>query len=204
MRNPLSVLSLILLIPSVGFAALSEGEMLTIVNNANKKAQKGQIECLSDVKDLPTDNKLAALLLLFRTTYNIADRTPQQLKIAQTAAKMVTETPGSEKWLKDLFAPQPRGAKKPAFQRGVAIDVLAEANNKFSIRVLCEGLSAMDLGNQRAQILRAFLKMDIPSPPYPKTPPPKLEPSGAAGPEGLAKWQKWWEENKAEYPPQAE
>ncbi len=72
-------------------------------------------------------------------------------------------------------------------------------NNKFAVRVLCEALSEPDIGEQTALIFEALLKMDIPSPPYPKNSEPDRYPEGSVGPEGLAKWKQWWEENKNNY-----
>ena len=122
------------------------------------------------------------------------------MAFASKCAELVAQIPDSENFFKQLWQ-KPTAPKTGLLlaNRAAAFKLLAIMHGKFAVRVLCEALSEPDIGDQSELILEALLKMDIPSPPYPKTTEPDRYPEGSVGVEGLAKWKQWWEEHKTEY-----
>lgn len=171
-------------------------QTMAIINRADQRLTKGDITALDDVKALPGDDAVAALLMFFKQYYYVRGTETQKLAIADQAAQYITEAPTAGAYMKRLFKKEAGRPKSGllARYRETTLDSLAAAKNAFAVRTLIELMDETELETPVANFSIALAKMNLPSAPYTKE-----TRKSAAAPESIAKWKTWWEQNKTSY-----
>ena len=197
--KPRSLLLLVLagcLLPLWHVTAMTDKEMLAVINKVTQRMNRGDVKALDDLKTIPSDTAVPALLMFYRQNHVVMRETPENRVIASRSAQLVAEVPGADVYLKGLFKKQTTENLPGWFerQREAAVDAMVQVHNKFAIRVLADALTAPDRGMDAARLGAALADMNIPSAPYSKE-----TRKSAGSPDGIAKWKEWWEANKAQY-----
>ena len=175
---------------------LQQDPAVKILGRIHDGINSGDSTAFDEIQNLSGMYAMSELVLIFRARIFEPmghKPTPVQTAFILKCAELVPQISDAEAYFKQLWQKPtlPKTGALPV-RREAAFNLLAAMNNKFAVRVLCEALSEPDIGEQAALIHAALLKMDIPTPPYPKNSEPDRYPEGAVGPEGLAKWKQWW------------
>jgi len=175
---------------------MTDKEILAIINKVTLRVTGGDVAALNDLKTLPNDFAVPSLLMFFRQNHFVLHETPQNRAIAAKASQLVLEIPDADVYLKGLFKKQSTADLPGWFlsQRNAAVACLVQLHNKFAIRAVANSLTDPDVGIDLATLAGALADMNIPSAPYSKA--TRKQSSSA---DGIAKWQQWWQENKAQY-----
>lgn len=84
-------------------SAMTDKEMLAVINKVTQRMNRGDVTALDDLKTIPSDTAVPALLMFYRQNHVVMRETPQNRVIASKAAQLVAEVPGADVYLKGLF-----------------------------------------------------------------------------------------------------
>jgi hypothetical protein len=171
-------------------------KVIGILKRAGDRLMSGDITALDDVKALPGDDSVAGLLMFFKQYFYVFSKETEKKAIAKKAAIYITECPTAGPYIKRLFKKEAGRPKSGmlANYRQTTLDALTDAKNGFAVRTLFELMDETELEVQVGDFSIALAKMSLPSAPYTRD-----ARKGASTPEGIAKWQEWWQQNKAQY-----
>lgn len=186
------------ILPITSLLAQTEQQKKTmaVLNKASERLMQGDITALDDVKALPGDDAVAGLISFFQSNFYVFSKETKKKAIATKAALYITECPTAADYIRRLFRKEAGRPKSGllARYREATLDALASAKNPFAINLLFELMDDPQLEVPQGDISVALAKMDLPGAPF-----TSKARQGAATPEGIARWQPWWEANKATY-----
>ncbi len=181
---------------SVEVRAQSQKEIISTLNRVSDQLIRGNVSALDDVKALPPDHDVGALMMYFKDHYYLNKPTTAQKAIAAKAALYVTECPTASKWISNLFKKEP-GRKISGLLlnvRKATLDCLTAANNPFAVRTLVALFDETELEVPPTDFAVALAKMNLPNAPFSRDTARSAKSFNA-----VAKWKEWWETNKAAY-----
>ena len=170
---------------------------MAVVNRTTERLMHGDIAALDDVKALPDDDSVAALIMFFKQNFYVFSKETQKKAIAARAAQYITECPTAADYIKRLFKKEEGRPKSGLLlnYRQATLDSLTTAKNRFAANLLIELMDEPNLEVPPGDFAVALTKMELASAPF-----TKAELKSAAAPEGVAKWKSWWKENKDSFP----
>ena len=178
-------------------AEMSDKEVMAVVNRVLRAYTGGDKDSLNELKKLPTNSAIPALLIFFKQSFYTFRPNAKTNAEALRIARMIVALPDSAGYMKPLFKTPP--AKNPPGwyinQRGQIIDLLILLDSKFSVRMFADQLNDPDNILEPKDLGRYLALLNIPGAPFSKD-----TQKSAATPEGMQKWREWWAANKGDYP----